>query len=290
MTSTMKQYSDFKEVESEVRIATSAHPIVYKYRDWGNQYHQRIISHREAWFAHPHTLNDRHDARPPYNFIVEDIDWEKFRQSVYEAGRAWEPDMPEDELLENVEERVKEAMADTLAYFHKNRGQYVNDKARYDQIGIFSCCTSGNNEPMWAHYGNNHCGFAVGFDTVELVKALNCSSGPVEYDDTPLDYYVLGKNDKSRLMQREIFQKAKRWAPEEEFRFATAGIGKTRERGSVFPAEIVREILFGVATSQAVKAKIMEEAAKIFPGVRFFELTVRTDAYGFHKTKVIRTP
>jgi hypothetical protein len=52
----MDIYSSFDDVEEEIKDQTPR--IIYKYRDWNNQFHQKILTEREVWFAHPHTLND----------------------------------------------------------------------------------------------------------------------------------------------------------------------------------------------------------------------------------------
>ena len=81
----MISYKNFIEVEKAISENTPA--LIYKYRDWENDYHKRIITERELYFAHPHTLNDPYDARPPYNFIVNDINIEIVRSKLIEYGR-----------------------------------------------------------------------------------------------------------------------------------------------------------------------------------------------------------
>lgn len=275
----MPTYHDFSEVEDEIR--QSVEPVIYKYRTWEDLYHKRIITENEAWFAHPFTLNDPYDVRPPYNIIDPGIDWDKFRAGLENAGRAQEPNMPEDQLQIEIEKRLQQAKSDPIGYFSENRRQYILEKENYDRIGVFSCCTSGLNEPMWAHYGNNHCGFAIGFDTVEIARALNCSSQYVIYDDTPIDYIILGDN--SAVIEKELYQKSKRWIPEEEFRFVTAGIGVYRDRAAKFQSSTVKEILVGTNTSPGVVKDIVDEALKSFPGIPIYRVARQTGSYGFQK-------
>ncbi len=278
----IKPYHDFKEVEAEIKAV--AHPLVYKYRTWEQDFHKKIITERIAWFAHPHTLNDPYDVRPPYKFIADNINWDEYKAKLYRIGREVNPGMPEEQLAIEVEGRFAMAQADPVGNFHKNRGEYINDPAHYEQIGVFSCCTSGVNEPMWAHYGNNHNGFAIGFNTVALAEALNCTAGYVNYDDTPIDYYILGDN--VAAIEKEIFQKSTRWTSEEEFRFITSTVGILRERASTFPPEAVTEILFGASTSKAVQDEIIAAAAITLPGVSFYQVIRQQDAYGFQKVKL----
>jgi len=280
----IRRYDDFKEVAEE--IAKKTPTVIYKFRTWEDDYHKRIITEREAWFAHPHTLNDPYDVRPPYNFVVGNIDWDKARNRIREAGRFNAPSLSEHELEVEVDLRVQRMQVDPVGYFQENRGEYILEKKHYDQKGVFSCCKSAENEPMWAHYGNNHCGFAVGFKTVEAARTFGCTVGHVNYDDTPVDYHIFGANDYEKIMECEIFQKGKRWEQEEELRFFTAGIGKVRERASQFPPEAVAEIVFGLNTSQQVQDEIMATASVTFPGIPFYRLRTRASAYGLEKVKI----
>lgn len=280
----IKLYGTFEEVEAEIKEKTP--PIVYKYRTWEDIYHKRTITNSEVWFAHPHSLNDPYDVRPPYNFIVKDIDWDMARTKIRKAGRYFEPHLSDAELEVQVEKRIKEMQANPIEYFQRNRGNHILDEKLYDPYGVFSCCKSAGNEPMWAHYGNNHCGFAVGFNTVELARTLQCTIGPVKYDDTPVDYHIFGKNDYEKIMEAELFQKSKRWEPEEELRFITAGIGLIRQRAAKFTPQAVSEIVFGINTSQQVQNEIISEATKVFPNVPFFRVRTRPDGYGFSKEKI----
>lgn len=278
----IRLYNSFDEVEDDIRENTP--PIVYKYRTWEDDYHKRIITEREAWFAHPHTLNDPYDVRPPYNFVIDEINWEEARTRIRAAGKYFEPHLSDRELEEEVERRMQDMQADPISYFQRNRGEYILEKQHYDAIGVFSCCLSSENEPMWAHYGNNHAGFAVGFNTVELSRSLQCTVGYINYDDTPVDYFIFGNNN--GIMENELFQKSTRWRPEEELRFITAGIGLYRERASVFPAQVVSEIVFGLNTSKEVQDQIVATASKNLPGIAFYQVRTRPYEYGFEKIKL----
>jgi len=64
----------------------------------GNDFHEKIITGTEVWFAHPHTLIDPYDLRPPYRFIADNIDWEEAKRAITEAGQAIDPDLSDEEL------------------------------------------------------------------------------------------------------------------------------------------------------------------------------------------------
>lgn len=277
-----KMYLDFEEVAAEIEDITP--PVIYKYRDWKDAFHKKVITHREVLFAHPHSLNDPYDVRPPYNFIADNINWDEARAKIKSAGRYFEPHLTVQELDHEVDIRLKQMQADPVAYFMQNRGEYILEKESYDPIGVFSCCMTFENEPMWAHYGNNHCGFAVGFRTVELSRALQCTVGYVNYNDAPVDYHIMGDN--AGIMENELFQKSKKWEVEQELRFITSGIGLYRQRPARFPVQAVTEIVFGLNTSLEAQAEIIAAAAESLPGVPFYQVKTRTDGYGFEKVQL----
>lgn len=275
-------YNNFEEVAQDISEKTP--PVIYKYRDWEKKFHKTIITKRELYFAQPHSLNDPYDVRPPYNFIVPQINIEEARKKIRDAGRAIEPDLSEEQLEQEVEIRLKSIMQDPVKYFKRNRMDHVLDSSMYDTIGVLSFCSSFDNEPMWAHYGNNHNGFAIGFNTVKLARALNCTVGLVDYDDTPLDYHIMGDN--SGLLEKELFRKSTKWAPEQEIRFLTVGVGLYRDRTNTFPTEAVEEIVFGLSTSKHVQDEIIEAANQAIPGTAFYKIAVKADAFGFEKERI----
>ncbi len=278
----MKTYLDFKEVEQEIKELMP--PLVYKFRTWENDDHKKTITDTQLWFAHPFTLNDPFEMRPPIKFVFEDIDWEIAKEKLRSAGRYFEPNLTPQQLEEQVEIRITEMKKNPEAYFRKNQQEYNADEKHYNQIGILSCCLSCENESMWAHYGNNHNGFAIGFNTVEFARALNCTVTAVEYSDEPLEYRPFGNNEEA--MEKKLYRKSTKWKQEDEVRFATAGIGIYRNRLTTFPPSTVKEIVFGMNMSQDAQKQIQEEANKTMPHVAFFRMQRKIDSYGLDKVAI----
>ena len=115
----MTVYNNFEEVAKEISKKTP--PIIYKYRDWEKDFHKTIITKQELYFAQPHTLNDPYDVRPPYNFVVPDLDVEAARKRIREAGKSIRPDLTDEELEQEVEIRLQSIIQDPVNYFKKNR-------------------------------------------------------------------------------------------------------------------------------------------------------------------------
>ena len=279
----MRVYYNFEEFEKS--ISENTPPIIYKYRDWGIELHKTIITKRELYFAQPHTLNDPYDSRPPYNFVVTDFDIETARFKIREAGRALEPDLTVEQLENEVEKRIQAITKNPIEHFKRNRMDYVLNSIKYDNIGILSFSSEYDNEPMWAHYGNNSKGFAIGLNTLRLAKALNCAVGMVDYNDSPLDYYIFGDNTSS--YEKEFFRKSTKWQTEKELRFLLAGIGLYRKRVNIFPKDAVEEIVFGLNTNEKTQEEIIKASNLSIQNISFYKLALKSDSFGFEKVKLV---
>ena len=110
----MKTYFDFKEIEQEIRQSTP--PIIYKFRTWENDDHKRTIIDRQVWFAHPYSLNDPFEMRPPIKYVFEEIDWEIARQKIRTAGRHIDPDLKPEQLEDQVEIRLNQMKQDPVHF------------------------------------------------------------------------------------------------------------------------------------------------------------------------------
>lgn len=92
----MNIYSSFDEVEQKIMEQTPR--IIYKFRDCNNVYHKKIITEREVWVAHPHSLNDTYDSRTTYNLIDKNIDWNIAKSTLKVTIRKSESHLSEEDF------------------------------------------------------------------------------------------------------------------------------------------------------------------------------------------------
>lgn len=64
-------------------------------------------------------------------------------------------------------------------------GKLIDDFSKYMRITSFTS-ESVNCMPMWAHYGSNHCGFCVEYDTNNNLQLKGCLF-PVQYTEKRID-------------------------------------------------------------------------------------------------------
>jgi hypothetical protein len=133
---------------------------------------------------------------------------------------------------------------------------------------------------MWAHYAQNHQGFAIEFSEDELVKAFPESSfGDVSYSDAPTQdlsellhrALVIGKPRYTYLLQRAVFKaayftKTSCWSYEQERRML-APEADARDAGPLIlldtPNSCITSVICGSRASEQTKAALIQKAEEI---------------------------
>lgn len=146
-------------------------------------------------------------------------------------------------------------------------------------IGVFSLTETNNNELMWAHYADNHTGFAVGFNT-ETDFFFRRSNDPklcgeltnVIYSDTsPTVYFDPGIME---IPKELFFTKTTKWSYEREWRMIrmlSAADDVVEDKIHLFKVdpESVVSVTFGQKFPESDKEAIRSEFIKIAPNASF---------------------
>jgi hypothetical protein len=191
--------------------------IIYKYRDWNNANHRRILSHGELYLSSPKGLNDPFDCRVTPNFGVLDSDekiWEYLeilgdRHRERLAKRGLKPEDFYKEQFEELKSKKKEVQE------RWDKDAYAGQDSRY---GVLSLSARWNSILMWGHYSASHTGFCVGFHEQKIADSGKFGRGGlITYsNDFP---QIHPKDDYSPERGfTETFTKAKDWQYEEEYR------------------------------------------------------------------------
>lgn len=229
--------------------------IVYKYRDWNNEFHRNILLKNQLFLAPPSKFNDPFDCRIPANYYLLDTDEKRKKyadkiverhfthvsseQQIHERNRI------ENELLRNIEHVQKENFSLLIDMMDKYYG-VLSLSARWDSI------------LMWSHYGNFHEGFCVGLHEESLrSSSLFGQGGLVTYDDNfpmidPLD--GLDFDNPSNIIQtafKMTHYKAKDWEYEQEYRLTKLfipDIATSEKRTMIIPDDFFAEVIIGLNT------------------------------------------
>lgn len=278
-----RQFDHFDEVEEDIK--KNAPAIVYKYRGWQQDNHKRLLTHREIWFSHPFKLNDPLDVRPETVFDVNEFQDPRYFQKLLDSVSEIHPELTSDRDKRTVAENQWELTKQNPAMVTENLKNWNVVEKNFDPYGVFSTGMDELSEKTWMEYGQEHCGYCVGFDTVELCRQMLCGYGYVTYSDAPYPYSFF-----KEIMDRDLdalYLKKTKWRDEKEFRFITVRVGRGFDRLQAFKVKAVKEILLGSKMTAGDKDQVLKIINEKYPkDVSVFE-TIR-DKNGKLDKKQIR--
>lgn len=234
---------------------------IYKYRDWKNEYHRQILLHQEIFVPSSRSFNDPFDCRIPiaFHLFKDDEELAKnyfFTQVVNNPNHSIEERNIEVQRLIN-EGRYKED--DFLENLHEDFFDSFQNT-----LGVFCVTAVNDNTLMWAHYANNHQGFCIGFDSIELFEQFGMGK-EVSYEESfPL---ILPTEKPLMKMAIQAFTKASYWDYEIEYRLTKSNfVDKT----IILSKEVIKEIILGYKISEFDKKNILKILKLELPHVKVY--------------------
>jgi hypothetical protein len=235
---------------------------IYKYRDWKNLNHQRLLTDNELYTPSVNQINDPFDCL--INFDYSDL--EKGKISLRAADILFK------EFGDKLNKIGHNYLTITSIKDKEELSKVINLKKKFDRdiiqkrkkhLGVISFSKRWDSILMWSHYSNCHSGFCVGFDTIKLINSRNFQNGSdVKYKT---DYPKVNPFDKSDKKLLQIFyNKSKDWEYEQEYRMTKIFGHHTEEDKFIkqklfnFDNDFISEVIIGMKTSIAVKDKIIQ--------------------------------
>jgi len=143
--------------------------IIYKFRDWGNEYHRDIITQQLFFCSSISNFNDPFDSTIPIDY--EGLTQKEKIQSVENHVTNNFPRAIGPERLKLIERVFQESAIDDPEQLQKNHKDVVIPKIE-EEIGILSFAGNKKHVLLWSHYACSHSGFCVGIDREELQQSL----------------------------------------------------------------------------------------------------------------------
>lgn len=206
------------------RITNTLIPeTLYKYRDWTNGNHRRIISKQEIYFPKPSEFNDPFDGNIPirWDLMTYDQCLEKNLEliNIFHKG--------EDQRLVR---KYAKKVTDKKTFWHPDKlakERPVQLKKWDSIIGLLSLSSVPDNILMWSHYSSNHRGFVIGFDTHSLINDYDFDYiEPIIYQT---QYPIIsGQDDTTDQFHKKFFCKSDLWTYEKEWRISKNHIVKRK--------------------------------------------------------------
>ena len=241
--------------------------ILYKYRDYGNTWHKKLLFNAELYFTSADKFNDPYDASLPFDYKKEQLTPENIFLKHVQMLKKQFPQMSEPEIH-------------TISFEHQKAGTLYDKvlQERYSEnvnkdinktFGIVSLACEPTNLLMWSHYSNCHTGFCVGLDTKFIFKNFNPSLHQVMYSDEipKIDLF----EDMIVFFLKLLSTKSKHWEYENEYRL----ISRDFVNQSMNITEWgLREVYLGAKMPQAEKFNLIEALKKQYPKIKIFDCSL----------------
>jgi len=235
----MSQFRDFSEIE----IPT----IVYKYRDWEDDYHKRIITHREIYFPSPERFDDKFDCRIPIRY-----DLLRHRDMVLKV-KSERPDWTHKQQKQFIRRWFQGKQESAMGE------QELFQEEFFSRFGVLSLTEIPDNDLMWHAYSNNSRGFCIGFNSEIMFNYLG-GGGNVSYHNELPIVYPRPKHSFEEQHNLQIYSKLREYEYEKEYR--THIFSKTtltnEERTRILPADAYSEIIFGNNMPEEMQEELLE--------------------------------
>jgi hypothetical protein len=280
-----KSYSSIEAAEADMR--ESLPKVLYKYRDWNIDFHKKCLLVPEIYYSHPKSLNDPYDIRVPVKVDYGDVDSPEFFKKIEETIKYAHPELITDSYAfqvasSNLHDLIKR---NPKAWFEQNL-KSIRESNLYDSIGVFSLTLDATNETMWAYYSNDHKGFCIGYDPVEVYKAHPCSCTYVRYTNEPQKKSLLDTTNRDSLFE-DFYLKQKKWQHEKEYRFVTMYMAREKDRIINIPKHAIKQVVLGRSISRDHEKEIKNILKQDYQSnVELFRLEESVSDYGFNLIKV----
>lgn len=260
---------------------------LYKYRG-NSEFTDKIFLEQKVWLSNAESLND------PFECTIQEIAHDYIEQQVkilmeahimgFVQSAKTAPDPTKSAVLKKVKkastlpEKHKIVRAAYLKYAGRRITNPIDTFKNFDKqlqkAGIFSMTQDPLNELMWAHYGENSNGIAIGFSVEEdnlLTNKDKCLK--VSYSDKlpkfdadgfllETSFFANGSNKQQiafndSTLLKAISTKSKSWEYEKEWRYVEPNSGAYKLPGNI------SELIFGLRTNEKTIDKYFSLSKKL---------------------------
>lgn len=256
--------------------------ILYKYRDWENEFHKSALINTEIYFASFDQFNDPYDGNISLRYHKEDITEENVFKKLYTLAKIVHPDWSEKQIHDYCFKIQKRRFFEDENHIRQVNESYY--KKRCEDTGIFSLAMEPDNYLMWSHYGNSHKGFCIGYEIAELKNIITDDFGIFSmYYENELPFFDLFEDD-MKFTKKTLCSKSEVWKYEREYRIIR--FGYSRKTLNISP-EVIAEIIFGVKMEHYTKMQILELIREKYQHARVFEAKLNEDFFKLDIDKIV---
>lgn len=253
--------------------------ILYKYRDYQNEWNYRTLFDFEIYLPSASQFNDPYEGSIPFTYDPEDLTPANIFKKLRALAIETHPDWDEGQIQEHCYEAQKKDLVNDPHHADLMKKQHKEDIER--RMGILSLTKKPLNYLMWSHYGNCHKGYCIGFDSSILKRTVKGSIYKVEYGK---------KIPKLKLFEdirdftiKQLATKFEDWAYEKEYRLIKIDAAKKNFK---YPKEMIRKIYLGVKMCQTNKNHIIEFVKENEIECEIFELSLDEEDFQLNQLRI----
>lgn len=236
--------------------------LIYKYRDWSNDFHKKWLTKNEIFFSSPNSFNDPFDCRIPTNFkLLTKEEKDQYITDLAIKGFTESERLGIDlsEAIKNLENRLE-----NIAEFQQEANR-IKFSFQDKYIGVASFSLIWNSILMWSHYAKDHTGICIAYDRDKLQKTgIAGKLGQVVYENEfPQIKPKVAKKPDMEFMEESFIQthtKAKNWEYEQEYRMTNTYYPyevTNDKRIAIIPSEIICGVILGIRIKEEDRNEII---------------------------------
>lgn len=243
---------------------------VYKYRNFSEPNHLKIITDQEVYFARPieFYFNDDCKIKLDKDYIMDEENMRKYyrRQYLKNYGYALETYDPRITRYMNTNKPDEE----DIIYSEDILELYINLL-----FGVFCVSLNGESDYLWSTFSNNYQGFCVEFELKNCITTKIATQGFINYipkEDLPkAKMYGISENEMLEYFNEFIFQLPNTLVYEEEYRFFKY-IHRVKDRKFIIPKQNITGIILGNEISASNEKLLRELSNTHLPNTRVYKL------------------
>ena len=234
--------------------------ILYKYRDWTNGYHKRILSHNELFLASPSSLNDPFDSKIPIRF--DKANEEKVLEMALRVVKYQNPKLRDEQHLRLAKDVVDKGIWNDPTNIQAQI-EYQRKKNDRD-FGVCSFSRKNDIYHVWTNYGANHYGFCIGLNITGLMNEIR--NRIYSFTGLIIDLYSVNyvkefpyidafEGSNADNLITVLTTKAIQWQYEDEFRLIL--LNGTNQIVTLSD-HVIQELIFGIRMRDYHKEEIIQ--------------------------------
>lgn len=250
--------------------------ILFKYRDWKDEWHKKILTEGEVYLARPDSFKDELDCHIPRRYDL--LTTRSIYNTYFEESKKNNPHFSRQQHRKFVRNWTKNTLVKDEKYVNQVENEFWS---KFNvQFGVLSLTTDPLNIKMWEEYSINHTGFCIGFDGKELIKFGG--GGIVKYyDELPII------NPFSFDCFQEIYSKLKKWEFEDEYRVYQCNPKAYNDnwRKVTIDPMAMRKIIIGAKMEENDRKEIISICRKRYPNAEIIQALFKNDVLEFNKVE-----